>query len=186
MFPWLKNGESFNLAIRGWNFVINMNGDSQKDESLESSPRAALSQWQLIRLRFSRHRLAKVSLYVLMVFYLVALMAEFFAPYPKNWRDYHFSYCPPQLPQFSFSDGFHATTLEIQTDPVTLRKFYIPDVETVTQLRFFVRGEPYRIWGLLPWDRHFLGVVRSPGEGAKKLQPVFYLMGADRYGRDIF
>ena len=163
-----------------------MNADRQKDESWENSRTAALSQWQLIRLRFSRHRLAKVSLYVLIVFYLVAFMAEFFAPYPKNWKDFDFSFCPPQIPQFSFSHGFHTAALKLQTDPVTLRKFYTPDMETVTSLRFFVRGEPYRIWGLLPWDRHFLGVVRSPGGEAKELQPVFYLLGADRYGRDIF
>lgn len=38
------------------------------------------SQWQLIRWRFLRHRLAVISLIVLGVFYSVAIFAEFVAP----------------------------------------------------------------------------------------------------------
>ncbi len=47
----------------------------------------SLSQWQLIRLRFSKHRLAALSLYILIVLYFVALFAGFFAPYTKSWKN---------------------------------------------------------------------------------------------------
>ena len=49
--------------------------------------------------------------------------------------------------------------------PVTLRKSYLEDPATVVPLGFFVRGEPYRLWGLIPWDRHFIG-VKNPAPAA--------------------
>lgn len=39
------------------------------------------SQWQLIRWKFMRHRIAVFSLVVLMVLYLLAIFPEFFSPY---------------------------------------------------------------------------------------------------------
>jgi len=46
-----------------------------------------LSQWALTRRRFARHKLARASLYLLAVLYVIAIGAEFFAPYPRQWRD---------------------------------------------------------------------------------------------------
>ena len=50
-----------------------------------------------------------------------------------------------------------------------------PDVKI--PLEIFVKGFEYRLFGLIPWDRHLFGPVNS-GE------PV-YLIGADRNGRDL-
>jgi ABC-type dipeptide/oligopeptide/nickel transport system permease subunit len=131
-----------------------------------SGPEAAgagesLSQWQLIRRRFSRHRLAVASLYLLLVLYFLALFAEFFSPYTPAWRDLGHAYCPPQLPRFSFRDGFHVRSVERTIDPVTYRRTYVERADDVTPLGFFVEGEPYRLWGLIPCRRHFFGV--KPG-----------------------
>jgi peptide/nickel transport system permease protein len=41
------------------------------------------SQYQLMRVKFKKHRVAMVSLYLLAVFYLVAIFAEFVVPYDK-------------------------------------------------------------------------------------------------------
>ena len=40
-----------------------------------------------------------------------------------------------------------------------------------------MRGEPYRLWGLIETDRHLFG-VEAPG--------VIYLFGTDDLGRDMF
>ena len=50
------------------------------------------SQWQLMWRKFRRHRLAMASVSVLALLYLVAIFAEFFAPYDPNRRfaDYPF------------------------------------------------------------------------------------------------
>jgi len=60
-------------------------------------------------------------------------------------------------------------------------------VEKAT-LSFFVRGEPYRLWGLFEWDRRLFGVDREAVE-AGAVDPelaVFHFMGADKRGHDIF
>jgi peptide/nickel transport system permease protein len=55
-------------------------------------------------------------------------------------------------------------------------------------LGFFVRGEPYRLWNLIPMERHFFGVDRDAlaAQGrAGETGAVFYLMGSDKYGHDV-
>jgi peptide/nickel transport system permease protein len=164
-------------------------------EELENreSVTAALSQWQLIRMRFARHKLAVASLFLLAVLYTIAVFAEFFAPYPSLWKDLPHAYNPPQTPKFSFSDGLHVHGTKRHIDPITFKKQYIVDKSDAVPLSLFVKGESYKLWGLIPCRRHFLGVDhdayaaahvgRETGEGA--LAPTFYLLGADRYGRDV-
>lgn len=42
---------------------------------------------------------------------------------------------------------------------------------------FFVEGESYRLWGLIPMNRHLIGPLN--------VSDPFYLMGSDRLGRDV-
>jgi peptide/nickel transport system permease protein len=46
-----------------------------------------LTQWQLFRRRFLRHKLAVASVIVLILLYVVCFAAEWIAPYPKNDQD---------------------------------------------------------------------------------------------------
>ena len=169
-----------------------MNGPVEQPEpradAKEARNLAQLSQWQLIRRRFSRHRLGRLALDVLVCFYLVACFAEFFAPlHPLN-RDLDNLFSPPQLPRYSFSRGLHAPVMVAEKDPVTLQSRYREDPEEVLPLRFLARGDPYRLWGLIPWDRHLLGLDReaySARHGADAAFPSVHFLGADKYGRDI-
>ena len=154
---------------------------------------ATLSQWQLIRRRFSRHKLAVTAMYVLVLLYVLAIFAEFFAPRAPESKDLDHRYCPPQLVRFSFSHGFHVYALEARPDPVTFRQAYVEEPSDIIPLSFFVKGDPYELWGLLPMDRHFLGVdLDAYGKGSRGgrtsagTAPTFYPLGADRYGRDLF
>jgi peptide/nickel transport system permease protein len=146
-----------------------------------------MSQWQLIRLRFAKHKVAVVSLHVLTVLYLMALLAEFFAPYPAFWRDLDHAYCPPQLPRYSWQHGWHVFAVKQNVDPVTFQRTYVEDRRDIVPLSFFAKGEPYRLWGLFPMQRRFIGVnrVRYAGPGIGAL-PTFYFLGADKYGHDLF
>lgn len=145
----------------------------------EKEAAASLSQWQLIGLRFSRHYLAVASLFLLLVLYSLAVFAEFFAPYTPGWNNVKMIYAPPQSPKFSFTHGLHADRVERQIDPISLKNYYLKTSEVVP-LGFFVKGDPYRLWGILPMDRHFFG-ARSAGAEPE----TYYLLGADKYGRDI-
>lgn len=153
--------------------------------STPTSEPGSLSQWALIRRRFAHHRLAVASLYLLAVLYVLAAGAEFFAPYSRQWRDQAHAYCPPQLPRFSLRDGLHVVAMRATVDPLTRKHTYLEDPAQIVKLGFLVRGEPYRLWGLLSLDRHFFG-VKEGGAGPEGSRPTFYFLGADKYGRDLF
>jgi peptide/nickel transport system permease protein len=137
-----------------------------------------LNQWQLMALRFRKHKLAVVGLFVLLGLYLVAVFAEFVAPQDRSKRNLDYIYCPPQQIAFSFDKGVYVKGLQQSTDPVTLRKEYRRAPELDASLGLLVRGDRYRLWGLFEWDRHLFGV--------KKAASPFFFLGADQYGRDLF
>jgi peptide/nickel transport system permease protein len=145
-----------------------------------------LSQWALIRRRFARHRLAVASLYLLAVLYALALAAEFFAPQPRQWRDLTMAYCPPQLPQYSWSHGLHVPAMRVGVDPMTFQRSYIEAEGSAVELGFFVKGEPYVFWGLFSCDRHFFGIKNANETRTDGRRVTFYFLGADKYGHDIF
>jgi peptide/nickel transport system permease protein len=157
-------------------------------ESAEPVGIGAMSQWQLIRLGFARHKLAVISLHVLVLLYLIAIFAEFFAPSTPQNRNLDFQYCPPQVLHWSPSNGLHVSAMRLVMDPITLRKTYIEETNVAVPVSFFARGDEYNLWGLLPMRLHLLGVNRGrwqtqahPGD----VEPSFYFLGADKYGRDI-
>jgi peptide/nickel transport system permease protein len=160
---------------------------SQKAASI-----ATMSQWQLIRRRFSRHRIAVAALFLLGFLYLMAIFAEFFAPYPSLWKDLPHAYCPPQTPGFSLADGLHVRAVKQHVDPITFQKTYMEDPKDIVPLGFFVKGQGYKLCGLIPWDRHFIGVNHEKYMAARGGQgsqggplATFYAIGADKYGRDL-
>jgi peptide/nickel transport system permease protein len=138
-----------------------------------------LSPLALVGRRFARHRPAVASLYLLAVLYVVAAGAEFFAPYPAQWRDLARAYCPPQVPRFSWAHGWHVPAMKQTVDPLTFKKSYQEDPTQAVELGFFVKGQPYRFWGLFEWDRHFFG-AKEPGAAR-----TFFYLGADKYGHDV-
>ena len=130
--------------------------------------------------------MAVFSLGVLAVLYLAAVFAEFVAPLPKEHRNLEFAYAPPQLPKFSFAHGLHVYPLVQQVDPITFQRTYHENRDGVVPLSFFTNGEPARLWGFIPIERHFFGVDRSAIENAEGSgEATFYFLGADRFGRDI-
>ncbi len=152
-----------------------------------AAPEALRSPWELTVRRFARHRLGLAAFFGLIVLYLMALGCEFFAPATREWRDLRHSYCPPQPVHFTWADGLHVCALRRFDDPVTFARTYVEDRAVKIPLGFLVRGEPVRVLGLVPTDRHFFGVDRDrlAARGrAGDPDAVFYLLGADKYGHD--
>lgn len=146
------------------------------------TPRPDLaSQWQLMWRKFRRHRLAVLGAALLGVLLACALFAEFIAPYPPGQRDTAYVAGPPQGFHMIDADGnFHLRpfvyAMKGVRDATTLRKTYEADTAKMYPLSFFVRGEPYRLLGLIPMDIHLFGV-----EGGR-----VHLFGTDFTGLDIF
>ena len=141
------------------------------------------SQWQLIRWRFGQHKLAVISLIVISLFYFVAVFAEFVAPYDPYEFKAELTLAPPQRIQFVDAEGrFHLQPfvhpLEKKLDPVTFAPVYTPDETIRHPLRLFVKGAPYKLWGLLESDIHLFGIEDPDAH--------FSLLGQDTVGRDLF
>ncbi|MBB2708474.1 ABC transporter permease (plasmid) [Rhizobium sophoriradicis] len=145
---------------------------------------AVAGQWKLIWRRFRRHRLALGAGVVILLIYLVALFAEVIAPVSSQTYDSRYTYAPPQRLKVAGYDAagqFHPLYVNgysMKVDPIALSRNYVADPAVVIPVGFFVKGEPYRFWGLFDFDRHLIG----PIEAGKP----FYLFGADRLGRDVF
>ncbi|MGV7222818.1 MAG: ABC transporter permease [Nitrospinales bacterium] len=138
------------------------------------------SQWQLIRLRFVRHKIAVLAFFFLQVLYLIAFFAEFFAPYPANMQNIEQVYCPPQTPKFNFENGLYVHPIKLITDPVTFRKSYQIDKNDIIQLSLFVKDSNYKLLGLIKCNTHLIGPKQTETEHVR-----MYLLGTDKYGRDI-
>lgn len=140
------------------------------------------SQWRLIYLKFKRHKLARISMYVLGFLYLVALFAQFIAPYGLQSYDSKYVNASPMTIRFVDSEGkFHLRPfvyeLKSARDPETMRKIFVADPEKRYSLQFFVKGEEYKFLGMFSTTRHLFG-VEEPGR--------LFLLGTDAMGRDMF
>lgn len=145
-------------------------------EAVSAAPRSA-SQRQLIWARYRKHRLAVISLWVLGAMYAVALFAGFFAPFSSQSTSADHAFQPPQVPQFSVSDGLFVYATTGETDIDTLERVFTEDRDTKITLGFFVRGDEYRLLGFIPADVHLFGPT-EPGQR-------WYPLGADKSGADL-
>jgi len=148
-----------------------------------------LTQWQLIRLRFSRHKAAQVALRFLVCFYIIAILAEFFAVYPAGRVSDDYSFCPPQIPKLNLENGLHIQLLRLYQDPITLNNRY-KKTGLIVPLSFFAKDDSLSLFGVIPLNRTFIGIqqdkFRELNPNYKGPNPEFHLFGSDRYGRDIF
>ncbi len=147
---------------------------------------AVASQWQLMRWKFKRHKLAVVSLWIIGFLYFVALFVEFLAPADPERVAERYKYLSPRGLAFINQDGNFSLRpgvygLTATRNPETLRVTYTEDKTKWYPIHFFVRGDPYKMWGLIESDRHLFGL----GSKAAEEQAPFFLLGSDRLGRDM-
>ena len=134
-------------------------------------------QWRLIWWRFRKHKMAMIGLWILVVLYVVAVFAGFFAPFNTTTYSAEHVFQPPQIPHFTFSDGFYVHPTTGATDPETLQRVFTEDTSRQIPLGFLVHGDSYRLLWLFDADIHLFG-PENPGER-------WYPLGADRTGADL-
>lgn len=139
------------------------------------------TQWQLMWRKFRKHKLAQIGAVLLLILYFIALFSEFVAPLDYTERfNGQYILCPPMKVHMIHEGKLRAPFvygIERANDPVTLRRVYTEDTSEIHTIRLFVKGAPYKLWGLIPLDVHLFGT----GDGA----PMF-LFGTDGSGRDLF
>jgi len=147
--------------------------------------RDSASQWRLMWWQFRRHRLAVVSSFVLLFIAFVGIFCEFLAPFSPNAFSPRYTYAPPQRLHFFDRDADggliwrpYVNGYKITIDPQALRRIFTVDETVKYPVGFFVKSEPYPMWGgLFTLETRLMGPV-------KKGDPMF-LLGADRLGRDM-
>jgi peptide/nickel transport system permease protein len=123
------------------------------------------------------------SAVVILGFYLAVLGADFLAYADPNASEAQRSLMPPQ-PLYWF-EGWqfrpHVYAVKGRRDPRTFKRVYQVDAAQKIPIRFFARGFEYKFLGLIPTDRHLIGV--DAGLDATK---TIFLLGTDVQGRDLW
>lgn len=143
-------------------------------------PTRSYSQWELIRLRFRRNRLAVISGWIVVGLYLAVVFADFLAPYATNRMNESYVNAPPMRVHFTDENGLTRPYVYGYTnvvDPKTFQRTFAPDPSAKHYVHLLIRGDEYRLFGLLPMRIRLFG-VEEPG--------VIFLLGTDRFGQDMF
>ncbi|MAF07317.1 MAG: peptide ABC transporter permease [Acidiferrobacteraceae bacterium] len=154
------------------------------------------SQWRLMWWKLRRHKLALVSGTVLLLFYLVAALAEWVAPYDLHTRNAGFIHAPPQAIHLFHEGKFVGPFVygyNYKLNMSTLKREFSVNHGSIQPLRFFCEGDPYRFWGLFESRFHLFcpsvnamkyehdgEAISLPGQGG-----AVFLLGTDRLGRDL-
>lgn len=128
-----------------------------------------------------KDKFARFALIILGLIYLALFLADFIAPYTKDFSDRTMAYVPPSKVftigqngklskpyTYNYIREFNPQTLEIEYNLDRSQKHYI---------KFFSQGEPYKFLGLIPMKRH---LVTTDANGR------LFLLGTDINGRDVF
>lgn len=128
-----------------------------------------------------KDKFARIALIVLGIIYLALFLADFIAPYTKDFSDRTMAYVPPSKIftidetghlskpyTYNYIRDFNPQTLEIEYNLDRSKKHYI---------KFFTQGQPYKFLRLIPMKRH---LMTTDSEGR------LFLLGTDINGRDVF
>jgi peptide/nickel transport system permease protein len=159
----------------------------QVDEALtsqfasKSEARVAVaSNWELVWWRFRKNRLAVLSLIVLIIFYLIVLVPDFFSTQDPEATEAALAFIPIQGVSFFDSNGFNFSAPAVvgKRNPVTLRMEWKIDTTKTVPIRLFTQGYTYKVLGLVETNIHLIGPADP------KSTDWLYLFGTDRMGRD--
>ena len=128
-----------------------------------------------------KDKFARTALIVLGIIYITLFLADFIAPYTKDFSDRTMAYVPPSKVftidengnlskpyTYNYVRTFNQDTLEIEYNFDRTKKHYV---------KFLSKGEPYKFLGLIPMKRHLF----TTDAGGR-----IFLLGTDINGRDVF
>ena len=160
---------------------------AQQTMTAASAPRKQASQsyLSLVWWKFRKSRTALVGGVLLIVLHIaMVIIPEFVSPYVLE-RTSNFVEAKPQRIRFFDAEGNFQLRpfvygLEKKIDLKKRTRVFVDDTTKVYPVGFFVKGEPYKLLGLIPLDRHLFGVISDDPEAS------VFIMGTDALGRDWF
>ncbi len=128
-----------------------------------------------------KDKFAKAALIVLLILYLLIIFADFISPYSKTYSNRDLSYAPPSVIYTIDENGKlslpYTYNYVREYNPSLMQTVYKQDRSRKYYIKFFSKGEGYKILGIIPTHRHLFGVNKG-GE--------LHLLGTDINGRDVF
>ncbi|MCD7750361.1 MAG: ABC transporter permease [Lachnospiraceae bacterium] len=144
------------------------------------------SQWKLMARKLAHHKLARFSLVLLAILYLLALLAPFVAPYGLESYDSTYKNSKPATVHFFDEDGSfvgpYIYAMTYVNNPETFKRDWSEDTSEKYYVKLFVEGEEYKLLGIFTTNIHLYGVVGEYGGTSAKLM----IFGGDSLGRDLF
>jgi peptide/nickel transport system permease protein len=156
--------------------------EENPDDELLASEVGVISQWQLMWIRFRKNLLARFGVGILVILYICVALAPFLSPVDFQKQDGDNVFSPPSTITLYGPDGrlgLQPYTYAMSTvlNTKTFKFEFVQDKTKKNPIQWFVKGDPYRLFGLFETNVHLFG-VESP-------QRIF-IFGADALGRDIF
>ena len=138
------------------------------------------SNWKLVWWRFRKNRLAVASAIVLLMFYAVVLVPDFFSNQDPEATDAALAFIPVQRISFFDSTGFNPSVPDVvgKRNTITLKMEWARDETARIPIALFVRGYKYKVLDLFETDIHLIDAKDPKSKG----RPHF--LGTDRLGRD--
>ena len=131
--------------------------------------------------QFLKDKFAIISSFVLLILYSAIFLANFIAPYPKDFSDRKLSYAPPSNVYFITPEGKlsrpYTYNYVRKFDKNSLRMYFVQDRSQKYYLTLFPEGFEYKFLGIFKTKRHLFGVEKGGN---------IFLLGCDINGRDNF
>lgn len=152
---------------------------------LEEQGYISRSQGQMIWQAFRRHRVGNVGTIIVLLFFVVAIFAQFIGPYHYSRQFRKHSFSPPTTVHWRDDDGSlsrpYVYATERKIDLTTYRVTYVEDTSKKYYVRFFVSGgSEHRLLGFTA-TVHLFAARADDGSEAE-----LFVLGTDRLGRDMF
>ena len=136
-----------------------------------------LNFWQKIL----KDKFAKIAFFTLAFLYIIILLADFIAPYGKYHSDRNLSYAPPSNIYTINEKGKLSLPYTYnyirEYDSDLMQTIYKEDKTQKHFIKFFVKGDEYKILELIPCKIHLFGTSDNGNVN---------LLGTDINGRDVF
>lgn len=134
------------------------------------------SLWKNKLSNLFQNKLALTAGIIIIILYVLAIFAPFFAPYnpTTNFKDKFFH--PPTKIHFVDENGLRSPYIYKTEVKPTWAEYEI-NKDKKYEIQFFKSGDSYKFLGIFESNIHLLGVEAD--------LPLF-ILGSDNYGRDLF
>ena len=129
--------------------------------------------------KFKKSRTALIGGVILIVLHVaMVIVPEFVSPYLLEHTSEFVEAAPQKIHFFDSEGTFHLRPfvygLEKKIDLKKRTRVFVEDTTKVYPLGLFVKGDPYKLFGFIPLDRHLYGVVSDDPTA------TVFIMGTDR------